>query len=394
MELAEVNIMHVCIISSGFDPLLPIPIGPIESYVFGLSKVLSRTHYVSVFGYGNSSIKETNLELNAILANSKGMPFFRALTRFSSREYGHAIGFNSNVLIRLLSLQLGKKIDLLHFNVIHSAPIASIFKCLHDIPIICSLHNVVRTALPLYFCDKIIVNSLFVKSTLIERHNVPSTKVEVVPIPLEESAYDPEEKNMAKHELGLGNHKIILFVGRKCYEKGPQILLDALPAVIHDFPQTIAIFIGPDFGFISKSSSFTEMLKLRAKQLRIEKNVLFIGFRQGKMLKKFFYAADVLVCPTIIEEAFGKVIIEAMAANTPVIASNIGGIPELINPEKNGLLVPPNDSNALSNELLRLLGNTSLARYLSSNGLDFVTGRFSYNLVGQQIKKIYESVKR
>lgn len=386
--------MHVCMISGGFDPLLPIPIGPIESYVYGISRVLSHNHCVSVIGYGHGSIKETNLEINAILANSKVMPFFRALTRFRAVEYGHAIGFNSNVMIRILNLQLRKKIDLLHFNVIYSAPVASLLKFLYDIPIICSLHNVIRTAIPLYFCDKIIVNSEFVKMTLVKRHSVSPTKVEVVPIPLEKIAYDPKEKCNAKQELGLGNHKIVLFVGRKCNEKGPQVLLDALPAVIRTYPQTMAVFIGPDFGFISKSSSFTEMLKQRAKQLRIEKNVLFIGFRQGEILRKFFYAADVLVCPTIIEEAFGKVIIEAMSTNTPVIASNIGGIPELITSEKNGLLVPPNDPNALSNEIMRILGNNVFARYLSGNGLDFVLDRFSYNIVGKQFTKIYESFKR
>lgn len=391
-QALEVHKMHVCMISGGFDPLLPTPIGPIESYVYGLSKILSNKYYVNVLGYGNDHIKENNNEITAILANSKIMPFFRATTSFCDGHYGHAIGFNLNILLRLFSLQFRKKIDLVHFNVIYSAPIASIFKSLYGVPIVCSLHNVVRTALPLYLCDKLIVNSMFVKSTLIERHNVSPTKVEVVPIPLEEFTYNPKEKFKAKHEIGLKNQKIVLFVGRKCYEKGPQVLLNALPAVFRKFPDTIAIFIGPDFGFISKSTSFTDSLKRRAKQLGIEKNILFIGFRRGNILRRFFYAADVLVCPTIIEEAFGKVIIEAMATNTPVIGSNIGGIPELISHGKNGLLVPPNDSVSLSAALIHILGDNIYANILAKNGLDYVKDRFSFNSIGKRYIEIYETV--
>jgi glycosyltransferase involved in cell wall biosynthesis len=382
--------LNVCMLSAGFDPILPVPIGPIESYVYGLAKELSSTHHMSVIGYGTGYYITKNFEIYSFLGGSTVMSAVDKFTSFA--EYGHALGFNLNSLPRLFSLYHKRKFDLIHFNVIYSAPIASIFKTMYGVPIICSLHNVVRNAAPLSFCDKIIVNSKFVKSTLVTRHKFPASRIEVIPIPLETSSYSAEEKARAKEELGLNDYKVILYVGRKCLEKGPQILIGAMPEVLRKFPRAIAIFVGPDYGFNSKSLSFTTLLKRHAKQLSIEKNVLHIGFCTGEKLKRYFYAADVLVCPTIIEEAFGKVIIEAMSSNTPVIASNIGGIPELITTEINGLLVPPNDASALSNEIIRLLENNPLANDLAKNGFNFVKEKFSYAAIGKQCIKIYDAI--
>jgi D-inositol-3-phosphate glycosyltransferase len=377
-------------ISGGFDPLLPVPIGPIESYVYGLSKELAHVHQMNVIGYGQGFLKEKNLEISAILGRSKLLPIFREVAGIG---YGQPFGFNSNVMARASILNLRKKFDLIHFNVIFSAPIAWIFKSLYNIPAICSLHNVVRTAIPLHFCDKIIVNSNFVKLTLTEKHRINYNKVEVVPIPIEEFQYSAEEKREARQELKFNNYKIVLFVGRKHYGKGPQVLLEAMPKVLGVFPKTLAFFIGPDYGFSSNATSFTKRLKKRAKELGIQSNILFFGYTYGRALRNFLYAGDVLVCPTIIEEAFGKIIVEAMSASTPVVASNIGAIPELINPDVTGLLVPPNDITALSNALIRILGDPHLASNIGRNGLDFVQNKFTYAAASKQCLSIYESIK-
>jgi spore coat protein SA len=380
--------MHVCMIS-GLNPILPSPVGPIETYAYQLSKELSQKHFVDVIGCGHGHVVGKNIEITAILGESKCVSLFK---RMFGNEYGQPVAYDIQLIAKICILHRKNPINLLHFNVIYSAPIGSIFKSIYDVPIVCSLHNTVKTARPLKGCDKILVNSRFLKSTLVERHHLDSNKIEVLPIPIEKSTHKPPEKDKAKLELCLSGYKVVLFVGRKCFGKGPQVLIEAIPEVVRIFPNVIALFVGPDYTFNSKSNSFTDFLKRRASELNIDKHVSFLGFTQGLALKKLFYAADVLVCPTIIEEAFGKVIIESMAANTPVIGSNIGGIPELIKHEKNGLLVPPNNINALSNAIIRVLENETFARFLAHNGANFVQEAFSIDVVGKRCLQIYENL--
>ena len=100
---------------------------------------------------------------------------------------------------------------------------------------------------------------------------------------------------------------------------------------------------------------------------------------------------DVFVLPSY-SEGVSLALLEAMAAGLPVIASRVGGLPEVVTDGENGLLVPPRDADALAAALTRLLADPSLARQLGENARGYVREHFSLERLGREINEIYEEL--
>jgi colanic acid/amylovoran biosynthesis glycosyltransferase len=155
-----------------------------------------------------------------------------------------------------------------------------------------------------------------------------------------------------KHE---GNGYRLLFVGRLATAKGLPILLDALVKV-EDAMLEIA-GDGPD----------RKMLEEKALSLGVAKRVSFLGYQSQTQIRALLNQADVFVLSSFAE-GVPVVLMEAMAAGVPVVATRIAGIPELVRDEENGLLVQPGDSDAVAVAIRRLLGNAALRNRLASAG--------------------------
>ena len=107
----------------------------------------------------------------------------------------------------------------------------------------------------------------------------------------------------------------------------------------------------------------------------------------------YFNIADIFVLPsTVTLEMFGIVNLEAMACSVPIIASEIGGIPDVIKDEENGLLVPPKDPEALAKAIIKLLNNEELALKLGKTGRKMVQQKYKWNVVAQETEKVYENM--
>ncbi|MCS4188096.1 glycosyltransferase [Salinibacter ruber] len=130
-------------------------------------------------------------------------------------------------------------------------------------------------------------------------------------------------------------------------------------------------------------------IESRIEELGLVENVSLLGFRNNPF--KFMAAADVFVLSSLWE-GFGNVIVEAMACGTPVVATDCPHGPgEIITHEKNGLLVPPADSDALSNALLRVLRDQSLKEQLTENGKERARD-FHASKIGQQYLGLFREV--
>ena len=147
---------------------------------------------------------------------------------------------------------------------------------------------------------------------------------------------------------------IVLFVGRITYSKGLTYLLRAIPAVVKQHPNVLFVFVGEDWGL-------KDLLVHEAEELGVSGSVLFTGPLLGNDFFGAFLAADVFVLPSIAGEAFGIVLLEAMAAGKPVVASNVGGVRDLVTDRVNGFLVPPGKTEALSETILALLNDNDLS---------------------------------
>jgi len=176
---------------------------------------------------------------------------------------------------------------------------------------------------------------------------------------------------------------IVGVVGRLELEKGHPTLLEAWPHVLRSVPDAYLIVVG--------EGSRLDALHDVARDMKILHRVVFTGRRDD--IPAVTAAFDVAVLPSY-REAQGLTILEAMALSRPVVASNVGGIPEMIQDGVNGLLVPPHDPPALAAAIVRLLQDHPLADMLGRAGHDLVHDRFCVQLMVRAVQDLYDEGAR
>jgi glycosyltransferase involved in cell wall biosynthesis len=172
---------------------------------------------------------------------------------------------------------------------------------------------------------------------------------------------------------------IIGVVARLEAEKGHRTLLDAWPSVIAAHPEAWLLVVG--------EGSEREALEHQAEVLGITGQIVFAGRRED--VPAVTAALDVAVLPSY-REAQGLSVLEAMALGRPVVASQVGGIPEMIEDGVSGLLVPPNDPEALASAINRLLADHPFADTIARRGHDLVHERFCVELMVGAVESIYD----
>jgi glycosyltransferase involved in cell wall biosynthesis len=197
--------------------------------------------------------------------------------------------------------------------------------------------------------------------------------------------YDHQEPCCTlREEYGMApDSQIVGVVARLEPEKGHPTLLEAWPAVLRSCPDAYLLIVG--------EGSQREALERQTKELGIANRVVFTGRRDD--IPAVTAALDVAVLPSY-REAQGLTILEAMALTRPVVASNVGGIPEMIQDGVSGLLVPPHDPEALAAAIARLLGDHPFADMLARAGHDLVHDRFCIQLMVRAIETIYDEGAR
>jgi len=192
----------------------------------------------------------------------------------------------------------------------------------------------------------------------------------------------PATREEARRSLGLPQQgPLIGAVGRLSPEKGQNVLLQALPSVLAAFPQAACVLAG--------EGPARAALEAEARRLGIGDRVVFLGLRRD--VPMVLAALDLFVQPSIYE-GFGLSLLEAMAAGLPVVASRVGGIPELIEDGRTGLLVPPQDPMALAGAVVRLLGDSEGARRLGEAAASRSRERFSLGRVADRVDALYRNI--
>jgi glycosyltransferase involved in cell wall biosynthesis len=173
--------------------------------------------------------------------------------------------------------------------------------------------------------------------------------------------------------------QLVGVVGRLEPEKGHPTLIDAWPLVLRAVPDAYLLIVG--------EGSRREALERQVADLGIAGRVTFTGRRDD--VPEVTAALDIAVLPSY-REAQGLTILEAMALSRPVVASNVGGIPEIVEDGRTGLLVPPHDHEALAAAITRLLIDHPLADMLARAGHDLVHERFCLELMVRAIEDLYD----
>lgn len=177
---------------------------------------------------------------------------------------------------------------------------------------------------------------------------IPADRVVVQHNGVDGEKFIVRDQAQARNQLGLNpDQRIVCFIGNLEAEKGPDVLLDAIAHMAPSVPGSlVVIFIG--------DGQLREHLSATAQRVGLGANVRFVGRRPHDEIPLWMSAADVLCLPSR-REGCPNVILEALAAGCPVVASGVGGVPELL-VDSTGLTVPPDDPAALALGLLAALG--------------------------------------
>ncbi len=186
-------------------------------------------------------------------------------------------------------------------------------------------------------------------------------------------------------------NKVVLFVGgldKAHYFKGLENLLKAMAEVVKKPALSSAILK------IVGRGDLLSYYKNCALKLGLEKNVKFYENVDNSKLVDFYNYSDCLVLPSINKaEAFGLVLLEAMACSTPVVASNLPGVRSVFKNGKEGLLAKPNDINDLANKIKTILSDKKLAERMGAAGRELVESKYTWDKVGKKLDSIYHYVK-
>lgn len=200
--------------------------------------------------------------------------------------------------------------------------------------------------------DVIIANSEATKSDLLKHHKVKPSKIKVKHL----GTYPPAADEIIESDREL----MIACVGRYISSKGQDVLIKTLPEVLRHFPELKVVFVG---------AGHPDNYKKLAEDLGVSSNVEFIGESKKGDVYKILRRASISVFPTLLE-AFGLVAIDSLFCGTPLIASDTGGVSEIIQHNVNGILVEPGNVEMLTKEILRLLKDDKLREELSKNALE------------------------
>ncbi|MDJ0796344.1 MAG: glycosyltransferase family 4 protein [Calothrix sp. MO_167.B12] len=186
-----------------------------------------------------------------------------------------------------------------------------------------------------------------------------------------------------RRRFAADGEKIVYYVGRMTYEKGVSILLNAAPQVLHSMDGNVK--------FVLIGGGNVDHLKQQAWDLGIWHKCYFTGFMSDEDLDKFQTIADCAVFPSLYEP-FGIVALESFAARVPVVVSDTGGLPEVVQHTKTGVVTYTNNPDSLAWGILEVLKNPGYRQWLIDNAYEELEQRFNWYKLAQQTDSVYQRV--
>jgi len=335
----------------------PYKIGGIAEHVYELSKALTRkgqeVHVVTLGTFPYEENEGVHLHRIAIDASK---PDFITRMNEAMKKIGASIIESTDTII-----------DIIHAHdwMVGSAATALAFR--YKKPLVTTIHSTelgrsqgVKEEYQMRIheaekqlarlSDHVIVCSESMKREIQGLFGVTG-KISVIPNGIDASKFDFEvDRDAIKEKFGgQRNSKLILFLGRLVYQKGVNVLIGALPIILARCSKgkkdvkLVIVGEGP----------MRKQLEKDAVYLGVSKHVVFTGYLDDYEVRSLLKAVDVVVVPSLYEP-FGIVALEAMAAKTPVVVSDIDGLSELISDEE-GIKVPPNNSESLAACIVKIL---------------------------------------
>jgi glycosyltransferase involved in cell wall biosynthesis len=314
-------------------------------------------------------------------------------TRNLLKAAGYPLAIFSAVR-RLARLAKERGVALVHTNSLRAHLYGLLAARLAGVPAVPYLHDLypdgwVRRGLVSLFgfgAERIIVNSRAVQATFDDAPHCRD-KVELIYPPLDEGFGPANSPERVRVEFGLeGCYPVVGLVAHLHPMKRPEDLIRAAPQVLAEFPTARFLIVG---GTHAAPPGYFEGLVQLAADLDLRERVTFVGFRHD--VAEFYTAFDMLVL-TSLGEPFGKVLIEAMASETPIIGTALAGPLEIIQNGITGLLIPPRDPAAVADAILDLARHPAMVKSIGQAGREWVQDRFAIQKYTADIENLFETV--
>ncbi|AZK47561.1 glycosyltransferase family 4 protein [Paenibacillus lentus] len=350
---------------------IPVPgSGSVEICILAIAKQLAKKHKVTVLSRA-----------------SKGLPA-------QSSEGGVTIvrvpsGSSKVYIASVLHFIQGKFFDVIqvdnrpHYmaSIQKKFPKMKVTLFLHSLTFVPPANNVARY---LRQAKLIIANSSSLKQKLVNRFPGVAQKIHTVELGVDTGRFCPAttaDRSRYRNQFGIEDKYTALFVGRVIPRKGIPVLLKAASYAGQEVPLQVVI-AGRG------RASYVKQLRALASKLNV--SVKWLGKQKHSNIHKIYGIADCLVCPSQKHEAFGLVNVEAMASGLPVIASKIGGIPEIVKHEHNGFLVDDySRAERFAQYLIKLGKNKKMGQEMGVRGRSDVIDNFTWGLTADRLLSLY-----
>lgn len=291
-----------------------------------------------------------------------------------------------------------KKIDIVHSNSPRAGFIGGLSARLALVPSVIHVRDIHQSPFSNYFkasildalSDKIIAVSNATKISIGEKRRSLIKKVDVVYNGIDIEKIDSMMFRDFRKEIGVDNDvKLIASIGILHPVKGHDTLIKSIPLVKEKFPLLKALIVGDCF--LEKEREYRDELKNLAESVGVLGDVIFTGFRED--IFNVLKAIDIFVLPSKYPDPFPRALLEASAMKKPIIATRVGGIPEIIKDGFSGILIEPEDHLTLANAIILLLEKDELAHSLAFRSRKILEENFTIEKHLEKILYLYFEIK-
>ncbi len=230
------------------------------------------------------------------------------------------------------------------------------------------------------FTDRIIALTGLEKTDYLKFKVIGERKLILIHMGLELEGFLPADSVKIKEKLKIGpGEKVVGFVGRLEAIKGADFFVQAAGLCLKNSANVKFILVG--------EGSKRRKLEEKVNSEGLKEQIIFVGWQED--VASIMGILDILVLPSL-NEAVGIVLLEAQSLGVPVIASNVGGIPEMVNPEASGILVPPAEPEILALAISQLLADSQRLQDMSRSAKDWVKDRFKADRMCEKVIDVYQ----
>jgi D-inositol-3-phosphate glycosyltransferase len=236
--------------------------------------------------------------------------------------------------------------------------------------------------------DVILANARAEADELAEHYHADRDRIEIVPPGVDHAFFSPGDKGGARRALGLGEHPVLLFVGRIQALKGVDVAVRTLAALGRS--DAVLLIVGGASG--PDGAREVERLRVLVEELHLDAQVRFIPAQAHHALSTYYRAADVCLVPSR-SESFGLVALEAAACGLPVVAADVGGLRTLVQPGQTGYLVASRDPADYARHVESILTSPAIAAAMSREGAALAAG-YTWSTTAARLRRIYADVMK